>query len=73
MIAMQYHRCSNCGQHYARPDLAHWQHVCPSEAERSESSWLRYAKRELAARDPAAALHDAEALLDFTIKRARSR
>jgi hypothetical protein len=66
---MQYHTCPKCGQQYARSDLAQWQHVCLSEAERSESSWLRYAKRALAARDAAEALRDVEALLDFATQR----
>ena len=67
---MKYHTCPKCGEHYARSDLARWQHVCSSEAERSQSSWLRYAKRALAARDATDALHDSEALLDFASQRA---
>ena len=67
---MKYYTCPKCGEHYARSDLAQWQHVCLSESERSESSWLRYAKRVLAARDAESALHDAEALLEFVAQRA---
>ncbi|HET6472364.1 MAG TPA: hypothetical protein VFG38_11005 [Pseudomonadales bacterium] len=69
---MKYHTCPKCGEHYARSDLARWQHVCSSEAERSQSSWLRYAKRALAARDATDALHDAEALFDFAAQRANA-
>lgn len=66
---MHYYTCPDCGAKYARSDFAHWEHVCEGQDAAEQSYWLSSAKRALNRRDPAEALRDAEALLEFVRKR----